>query len=292
MAIFVAAAPVSFIVGSPMSAWIVHALNGVGGLWGWQWMFLLEGVPSVILGVVAWQLLPSGPEQARWLNDRERHAIRVEFAAAEELDGTPMGSGSSIFWDKRTWVLCVAGFGAYTLANAVSFWTPIIIASAGVTSLINTGLLAAVPPLLGVVAMLTSGWHADRHQERRWHAAGATLLAAIGLAALALEYKDPFIVVGLLALVTMGHYAGSSALWTIPGLYYSPQRRSRGIAIVTTIGSVGAMVAPAMIGSIRTSTGSLSLGLLISAFIVAFGAVVLLVGMPAKMLDRVARPDV
>lgn len=285
MAIFVSAAPVSFIIGSPLSAWIVDSFEGVGGLWGWQWMFLLEGIPTILLGVIAWWLLPNGPQQAPWLTDQERLAITREFDAAGELAQTHIRTTASIFRDKRTWVLCVAGFGAYTLANAVSFWTPLIIASAGVTSLINTGLLAAMPPLLGVAAMLLSGWHADRRQERRWHAAGATLLAAFGLFALAFNHNDPIIVVALLALVTMGHYAGSSALWTIPALYYSPEQRARGVAIITTIGSVGAMLAPAMMGSIRTWTGSLSLGLIISAVMIAVGAIVLLRGMPASRLE-------
>jgi MFS family permease len=289
MAIFAAGAPISFIFGNPLSAWIIHAFEGVGGLWGWQWMFLLEALPSIGLGILAWQILPNRPIDAAWLSEREREAVVSEVATASAGPRQHSTSIGELLLDRRTWILCVAGFGAYTLSNAVSFWSPIIISSAGVSNIVDTGLLAALPPMLGVMAMFINGWHADRRHERIWHSAGCTLIAATALAALGFFQANAILVVALLSVVTVGHYAGSSAMWAIPGLYYAPREQARGIAIVTTVGSLAAMLAPAIMGTIKIWTGNLLLGLLVSAVFVATGAVVLVLGLPARLLHGVSR---
>jgi cyanate permease len=170
------------------------------------------------------------------------------------------------------------------LANAVSFWSPLIINASGVKDVLSVGLLAAIAPAIGVVATLIVGAHSDRTLERRWHAACCEIAAAAALVGLSFTLGSPWLVVTLITVMTAGHYCGLTVFWSVPSVYLSDRAKAGGIAMVTSIGSVAAALTPAMLGYIRVQTGSLSLGLLISAAIITSGALVLLVGISARSL--------
>lgn len=285
-ALFFFGVPISGIVGSPVSGLIMHSLGGVLGMRDWQWLFVLEGVPAILLGVLVFFLFQDKPADAKWLSNAEKQMIMDDLAAdqARKGDADKHGGLLRALRDPRVYVLGLVSCGAYTLANAVSFWTPLIINSSGVGNVLNIGLLAAIPPIVGMVVMVFVGRHSDRTLERRWHAAGAELCAAACLVALSFATKNPYLVIVLLTVMTAAHYSGLTVFYSIPSIYLSGAGSASGIAMVTTMGSFAAATTPAMLGWIKTTTGTLSLGLQISAVIVMVGAVILLAGVPARAL--------
>lgn len=286
-ALFFMGLPLSGIIGSPLSGWIMHSFPDVYGLREWQWLFLLEGIPSVLLGFVAFFMLKDRPADATWLTADEKAMVATDLAAEQSAKGKG-GHGSLLeaFRNPRVYVLGLVGCGTYTLANAVSFWSPLIISASGVKDILNVGLLAGIAPLVGVIAMMIVGWHSDKTLERRWHAACSEFIAAGALVALSLTVGSPYITVMLIAIMTAGHYCGLTVFWSIPSVYLSDRAKAGGIAITTAFGSTAAALTPAMLGWIRVQTGSLSLGLQISAAIVTLGGLVLLLGIPARLLPE------
>jgi D-galactonate transporter len=283
-ALFFMGLPLSGIIGSPLSGWIMHSFPGVLGLQGWQWLFLLEGIPSVILGVVVFLLLDDRPGGARWLRPAEKALIEADLAREQSLK-RPAETHSVLaaLKDPRVYVIGLVGCGTYTLANAVSFWSPLIINASGVKNVLDVGLLAAIAPAVGVVVMFLVGRSSDRMLERRWHAACSEFAAAAALVALAVVHQ-PYLVVALIAVMTAGHYSGLTVFWSVPSIYLSDRAKAGGIALTTAMGSFAAAVMPAVLGFIRVSTGSLSGGLLVSAAVVTLGGLVLLLGVPARAL--------
>jgi D-galactonate transporter len=286
-ALFFLGLPLSGIIGSPLSGWIMHTFPNVYGLREWQWLFLLEGIPSVVLGFAAFFVLKDRPADAEWLTAEEKAQIAADIAA-EQAVKSKGGHGSLLdaLRNPRVYVLGMVGCGTYTLANAVSFWSPLIINASGVKDVLNVGLLAGIAPLAGVIAMVIVGWHSDKTLERRWHAACAEFVAAAALVGLSMTVGSPYITVVLIAIMTAGHYCGLTVFWSIPSVYLSDRAKAGGIAIVTAFGSTAAAVTPAMLGWIRVTTGSLSLGLQISAAIITLGGLVLLLGVPARLLPE------
>lgn len=285
-ALFLLGIPVSGIIGSPLSGWIMHSLEGAHGLRGWQWLFLIEGIPSVLLGVAAFFMLSDRPPDAPWLTVEEKKWIAEDLALDQSAkEHRPVARAFlDALRDPRVYVLGLVACGSYTLSNAVAFWSPILINASGVKDVLNVGLLAGIPPLVGIGAMLLVGWHSDKTLERRWHAAGAELTAAAALVALSFTQGSPRLTVVLIALMTAGYYCGLAVFWSVPSVYLSERAKAGGIAVVTAMGSMAGAVSPALLGWLRVRTGSLALGLQISAAIISLGAIVLLLGIPARVL--------
>ena len=288
-AVFFIGVPVSGVLGSIVSGWIMHSLGGVGGLADWQWLFLIEGIPPILLAVLVAFFLADEPEQAKWLTPAQKAAVRADLEADRRSKGeSPERHGGmlSALRDPKVWILGLCACGAYTLANAVSYWTPRIIAEAGVGDVLNLGFFSAIPPLLGIVVMLVVGRHSDRTLERRWHAAVSWLVAAVAMLALAFAGSNVLVVVLLLAVMAAAHYSGLTVFYSIPSIYLSDRAAATGIAVVTSMGSFAAAASPSLLGFIQAATGSLSLGLVISSGIVLLAVVVLLVGVKAKDLKE------
>nr|WP_245573895.1 MFS transporter [Amycolatopsis nigrescens] len=291
-AVFFIGVPVSGVIGSVVSGAVMHAFGGVGGLADWQWLFLVEGIPPVILAFVVFRWLVDEPEQARWLSPAEKAAVRADLDEDQrrknETSGPAEGHGGLLvaLRDRKVWILGLCACGAYTLANAVSFWTPRIIAEAGVGNVLNLGLFSALPPLAGIVVMLVVGRHSDRTLERRWHVAVSWLVAALAMVAISFSGGNVLVVVILLAVLAAAHYAGLTVFYSIPSIYLSERAAATGIAVVTSMGSFAAAVSPSLLGFIQASTGSLGLGLRISAGIVLLAIVLVLLGVRAGDLPE------
>lgn len=286
-AVFFVGVPVSGVLGSLVSGWIMHALSGVAGLADWQWLFLIEGIPPILLAVLVAFFLVDEPEQAKWLTPAQKALVRADLdAERSSKPATRHGGMLSALRDPKVWILGLCACGAYTLANAVSYWTPRIIAEAGVGDVLNLGFFSAIPPLLGIVVMLVVGRHSDRTLERRWHAAVSWLVAAAAMLALAFSGGSVLVVVVLLAVMAAAHYSGLTVFYSIPSIYLSESAAATGIAVVTSMGSFAAAASPSLLGFIQQSTGSLSLGLVISAGIVLVAVGVLLVGVKAGDLKE------
>ncbi len=274
-AFFMAAAPLSTALGSPLSAALLE-MNGVMGLHGWQWMFILEAVPALILGVVVFFYMTDKPEKASWLKDDERawlvKAMQQENAGKAGSAGHGILSGLA---NPRVLALAMIYFGTSAGLYTLGIWAPQIIKQLGVSSM-TVGFLNAIPPIVSVVAMVLWSRHSDRTGERTWHVVIACVAATIGLIVAAGSNS----IVGLIAaltLVNIGISCAKPPLWSMPTMFLSGAAAATGIATINSIGNLGGFAGPAMIGWIKDQTGSFNGGLYFVAGLLVLSAVLTMV---------------
>ncbi|MDW8845528.1 MFS transporter [Erwinia sp. MMLR14_017] len=293
-AIFMAAAPLSTALGSPLSAALLQ-MHGMMGFAGWQWMFMLEAIPAVLLGVVVLFFLTDRPAKAKWLTDEERDWLQGTLQA-EEQSRSATGSHSSIWRglaDRRVLALALVYFGTSAGLYTLSIWSPQIIHSLGASSL-ATGFLNALPAILGVVAMILWARHSDRKGERSWHVITACLLAAAGLV-YAGNITTLLGVIMALALVNIGISAAKPPLWSMPTLFLSGPAAAAGIAVINSIGNLGGFAGPVVIGIIRQQTGSYTWGLYFVAGLLILSAFIVLLlsaGNKKARTDELSQPEI
>jgi len=284
-ALFIAALPFAGIVGSPMSGWIMNNMSAAGGLHAWQWLFLIEGIPSVIVGVIAYFYLQDGPDKAHWLSARERSIIQREVDADRRLrDNKKQAQFLDALKDPKLYVMALLGFATYWSANAIAFWAPTIIRGTGVSNITQIGWLTALPSLAGLISMILVGRHSDRTLERRWHAAGAALVSAVALAVLPLFFGSTIGAVALLTLCGIGHFAFVAVFWTIPPSYLAGSAAAGGIAAIGALSALGGASVPALLGWIKTTTGSLGPGMWAISAVLVVAVTVMLLAIPASAL--------
>lgn len=289
---FLLALPIAGTIGSPVSGFLMSALEGVLDYRGWQWLLLVEGLPSVALGILAYFYLDDGPATASWLTAAEKKHVVETLAAEASRKGGSRGHGlAHALRDPRVYIAGAVSFASYSLANTIAFWSPSVIQSAGVADVRSVGVLSAIPFLVGALAMLVVSSHSDRTLERRWHAAVPLAVAASSVSMLPWFSGSPAISVALLALTSAGHYAALAVFWTIPSDYLSRSEAAGGIAMMSTIGALGGAIAPILLGSVKTMTGNLHYGLYVIAGMAALGSIILLVGIAAPTTDVRRRLD-
>jgi ACS family tartrate transporter-like MFS transporter len=258
-ALFMAAAPLSTVLGSPVSGALLE-MDGLLGFKGWQWLFLLEAAPAVLLGFVVLGYMTDRPEQARWLADDERNWL-VRTMNAENASKAATSSHS--IWrglaDLRVLALSLVYFGTSAGLYTLGVWAPQIIKQFGLSSL-EVGFLNAVPPTVAIIAMILWARHSDRTGERTWHVVIPCLLAALGLA-LAAPATGVTSVVAALTLVNIGISSCKPPLWSVPTAFLSGSAAATGIATINSIGNLGGFAGPAVIGWIKDWTGSFAGGL-------------------------------
>lgn len=281
--LFMAAAPISVVLGSPLSSALLE-LNGFGGLKGWQWMFILEAIPAVILGFVVLGYMTDKPEKAKWLKDDEREWLVATMEA--ERAGKAAVAHHSIWRglaDIRVLALALVYFGTSAGLYTLGIWAPQIIKGFGLSNM-AVGFLNAIPPTVAVVAMYLWSWDSDRRNERTWHVVIACVVAATGLI-LAGVAGSVVAVVAALTLVNVGISAAKPPLWSMPTLFLSGPAAATGIAAINSIGNLGGFVGPSVIGWVKDTTGSFVGGLYFVAGLLVFSAVLTLI------LARVARKN-
>lgn len=273
-AMFMAAAPLATAIGSPISGALLE-MDGIWGMTGWQWMFIIEAVPAVIFGVVVLFYLTDRPEKAGWLSDEERNWLVNTME--QERAGKPKASHS--IWaglaDIRVLALALVYFGTSAGLYTLGIWAPQIIKGFGLSSF-HVGLINSIPAIFAVVAMILWARHSDRTGERTWHVVGACLLAAAGLA-FATGATSVFAVLVALTLVNIGISASKPPLWSMPTVFLSGPAAAAGIATINSIGNLGGFVGPSMIGWIKDVTGSFAGGLYFVAALLVVSAVVTLI---------------
>jgi len=264
-ALFMMAAPVSVIIGAPLSEAIMK-LNGRLGLHGWQWLFLLEGLPAVILGVFALKVLTDRPEQAAWLPPQEREWLVGTMNAERALRGaTGHVSIGRSFTSGRVWLLCAVYFMNTTVTYGIFLWLPRILVEASGASGFLLSLLTAIPFVAALVAMVLVGRHSDRTGERKVHVAACALTAATGLV-LAVTFRDNvWLLVLSFTLSQMGQRSVMSVFWAIPPMLLGGTAAAAGIALINAVGNLGGFFGPSMMGSLRDLTGGYTGGLLVLA---------------------------
>jgi len=285
IAVFMSAIAIAGVLGGPLSGWIIGAMDGVHGLHGWQWMFLLEGSPAIVLGILAALLLIDRPEDAKWLSAEERARI------AQEVEAPVAGSShrlGAVLRDPRVYALALVYFSVMAGLYILGFWLPGMIKGYGVTDPLHTGLLTTVPYLAGGVGMIVIGRHSDAVGERRWHLASCMVLAACAL--VACTWVPGQLVPGLvtLSVAAVGLYASMPLFWTIPTRYLGGQAAAGGIALINSLALFGGFTSPTVLGAVKASTGSLDLGLYVFAGALTLGATVLILAIPARLIEGTA----
>ncbi|HEX4270270.1 MAG TPA: MFS transporter, partial [Rhizomicrobium sp.] len=268
--VFMAAAPLSTALGSPLSGALME-LHGVFGLKGWQLMFLAEAVPAILLGIAVLFVMTSKPENAQWLNDEERGWL---VAKLKREEGAPHRSILQGMTDGRVLVLALIYFGTSAGLYVLGIWSPQIIARFGLTPL-QIGWLNAAPGIAAVVAMIVWSRHSDRTGERTWHVVIACLLAAAGLFWCGVAASLTGVIVAL-AIVNIGVSASKPPLWAMPGKFLDGAAAAAGIATINALGNLGGFVGPAMIGLFKTWTGSFMGGLYFTAGLLLLSALLTL----------------
>nr|WP_256625494.1 MFS transporter [Pseudomonas sp. LPB0260] len=262
--LFMTSFAVAGVIGGPLAGLIMSGMEGVGPYASWQWLFLIEGVPSVLAGIAALFYLPEKPANATWLSAAQKRAVAAALEQ-ENQAGHKHASLRAAFTNPRVW-LCAAIYFCIVSGNAtIAFWSPSIIKEFGVDSKLQIGLLSSIPFILGTGAMLWSGFHSDRSGERRLHCAFATLLAGAGLALTGLFLGSPLIALCALSLSAIGILAAFPVFWSLPAAFLTGTAAAGGIALVNSVGNLAGFAAPYLMGSLKTATGSFSAGLYVVA---------------------------
>ena len=275
IALFMAAAPIATAIGSPISAALLE-MHGIMGLAGWQWMFLIEAIPAVILGVVVFFYMTDRPEKAVWLKPDEREWL-VKTMQAEDANKGDQQHHSILrgLANPRVLALALIYFGTSAGLYTLGIWAPQIIKELGVSSM-TVGLLNAIPPIISVVAMILWSRHSDKTNERTWHVALACLTAAVGLA-IAASTGSMFGLIAALTIVNVGISCSKPPLWSMPTMFLSGAAAATGIATINSIGNLGGFAGPAMIGWVKDQTGSFAGGLYFVAGLLILSTVLTLV---------------
>lgn len=275
VSLFMAAAPISVVLGSPLSGALLE-MEGVMGLHGWQWMFIIEAIPAVLLGIMVLFYMTDRPEKAKWLSDDQRAWLVAEMNG--ERASKQVSAKHSILSgmaDLRVLALALVYFGTSAGLYTLGIWAPQIIRSFGLSTM-TVGFLNAVPPTVAVVAMILWARHSDRTGERTWHVVIACLVAALGLM-LAGGASSVAAVIAALSLVNIGISAAKPPLWAMPTMFLSGSAAAVGIATINSIGNLGGFVGPWVIGWIKDQTGGFTGGLVFVAALLVLSAILSLV---------------
>jgi MFS transporter, ACS family, tartrate transporter len=257
---FMAAIPLSSAIGSPVSAALL-GLHGAAGLRGWQWLFIIEAMPSILLAFVAYFYLTDRPADARWLADDRRRWLQGRLAAEEERrEQVSPASLLARLHDHRVLALSLVYFGAIACGYGVSFWMPTIVKGFGL-SIATTGWVSAIPYAVAFVGMLWWGLRSDRRGERTMHLAVALALSASGIGGSAF-LADPVAKMIALTIGAFGAYAALPIFWTLPTAFLAGAAVAPGIAAINAIGNLAGFSGPFVMGWMKDATGSFALGLL------------------------------
>ena len=249
------------VVGGPLAGLILNGMQGVGHLANWQWLFILEGIPSVIAGMFVLKYLPEKPVNAKWLTPQEQQAVTRALELENSQTGNKHLSFKDAYRNSAIW-LCAAVYFCIVSGNAtIAFWSPSIIKAIGINNDLMIGVLSALPFIAGTIAMVWNGAHSDKTGERRMHCAVATLIACLGLVATGMLLHNALFALIALTVASVGILAAFPVFWSIPAAFLAGTAAAGGIALINSIGNLAGFVAPYMIGSLKTSTGSLSSGL-------------------------------
>jgi sugar phosphate permease len=280
--LFLAAIPIAGILGGPVSGAIMGTMSGRFGLANWQWVLLLEGIPSIVMGLFAFLVLADTPASAKWLTDAEKTMVHVDLRRDDEQIGPRQHGFLAAMTSPTVWLLTLIQFCLTSANPALGFWAPTIIEGFGVSNQILIGLVAAVPNLVAVACLVLNSRHSDRTLERRLHAAVPCLACAAGLAAIGLFEQHAPIAFLALAVATAGPVSAGAAFWQFPSMLLTGTAAAAGIALINSFGSVSGWGAPFIIGWLRDVTGRTAAGLYVVAGLELTAAVLILLFLPRR----------
>lgn len=282
IAIFMAASGVASIIGSPLSGAIMQFMNGANGLRGWEWLFLIEGALTVVVGFVLLAFLDDGPHKAKWLSSEERGVITARLAEEETQKSQAGGKRglAEAFTDLRLWGLTLINVCGAISTYAIVFWLPTIVSEAATAApgdYFSVGLISTIPWIATIIAQLLWAWNSDRTGERRYHSAIGLFIAIVGMILLA-QANTPFMSLFALTMVTVGGGCWIVAYWVLPPMFLSGAAAAAGIAFINSVSQLGGYFGPDLVGRIRTANnGDADIALYVLAAIAFAGALITLV---------------
>ncbi len=278
------------IIGGPISGLIMTHMDGYYGLGGWQWMFLLEALPIIFIGILCFYYLTDKPSNSRWLTDGERLVHKEimdkdrdpSISAEDEKNKHSMTAVWSCIKDYRIYLIASLAFAAYCGSYGFNFWLPTMIKEMGVTNIAHISFYAVIPFSLAAVGMITVGRSSDKFRERRWHYTISMLFGAAMMCLAAFWTGDMISRLVILGLAGFGFSGGVVVAWSLPAAYLSGKTAPAGIAMVSTLATMSGLFAPWVIGSMREMTGTNEAALLSIAAVMVVAALIMAFLIPAK----------
>lgn len=282
VALLMAGNPVSGIIGGLLSGFILRHFANAYGIAGWQWLFLVEAIPAILLGAVIYLFLDNRVADAKWLSESERATVAAEIQA-EAVSKTHV-SIRSVFTSPKVWLFGAIFFGMEVGSYAIGFWQPTIVRQTGVKDAFNIGLLTTIPYTCALVCMMFTGRHSDKTRERRWHVVVPNLVAAIGFLICAQAGRNTPLAMFGLALAVSGVITGLSMFWALPTSILGGSAAAAGIALINCTGNLGGFFSPTILGYLKTYTGSLNSGLFLVAACMVASSVLILTMTPKQTI--------
>jgi MFS family permease len=276
VATFMAAIPIAGIFGNPLSGWIMDSFDQFAGMRGWQWMFLIEAVPAVLLGILVFFFLSNGIREAKWLTEDEKLLLERNIEADAGGKKKSPHSLGGVLKDHRVWMMSAIYFCFVMGQYGLTFWMPTLVKATGVKGNFTTGLLSAIPFLVAVVAMILCGRSADRHRERRWHLVIPALCGAVGFVVAAVTANNTAIAITFLSLAAAGVLTCAPLFWSLPTSFLRGSAAAAGIAAVNSIGNLAGFVSPYLIGFLKDVTQNNRTGMYMLAGMLVLGALLVL----------------
>jgi D-galactonate transporter len=293
LGLFMTSVPIGGILGGPVAGWIMGTMGGTAGYANWQWLFILEGLPSIILGLVTLAVLDDKPDQARWLTEGEKRLVQADLEQDRRLAGARKHSFLEALKVPQVWLLALIYFCLVSANPTLGFWLPTIIKGLGVESATVIGLLASFPYIVGVIATILVGRHSDRYLERRYHCGLATLTAAVGLIMIGVLSDSPVLSFLALVVAVAGVLSAFAPFWQMPTMLLTGSAAAGGIALINSLGNLSGFVGPWLVGVLKDLTGTTATGLYAVAGLEVLCTVLILLFVPrVKSAANRARPTV
>jgi sugar phosphate permease len=285
IALFMIGLPLSSVVGGPLSGWIMSHFDQSGGLRGWQWLFILEALPSIALGILTFWVLPNNHNQARWMSADEKALLEQEMRRDEAGASASKQSFRDGFLNLKVWMLGGIDFSILLSAYAMGFWMPTLIRNAGVVDIFHIGVLTALPSVAALLGMLLIGASSDRHRERRWHIIVPFLVGSAAMAISTFFTDNVIATVTLFAIASAAIIGAVPVFFSLPATFLKGRAAATGFALACSLANIAGLVSNSLMGMAIDITGS-SAGamwffagcLILSSFLV--------IALPAKLVNR------
>ncbi|MDH2468750.1 MFS transporter [Acinetobacter baumannii] len=278
------AIPISGMIGGPLSGLIMDRMSGVHGWFGWQWMFVIEAIPTVLVGLLVLAVLKDSVQEANWLTQDEKNLVKQELAQ-DNQHKEGHASVKEFIADKRLWLLAGIYFCVVMGQYAITFWLPTLIRNSGISDNWHIGLLTSLPYMCAIVVMILAGRSGDHFQERRWHLIIPMCAGAIALTFATLFASNLMLSLICLCIAASGVLTASSLFWMLPTNFLGGVSAAAGIAAVNSFANLAGFCSPYLIGWVTTNTGSNAIGMFLITAVLIFGASLVL-RVPAKLVNR------
>lgn len=277
IAVMILGSSLASMIGGPLSGAIMSYMDGLAGLAGWQWVFIIEGLPSSLLGIVFLVRLRNGPQDAAWLSVREREMVIADLDAENRVHAEAgRHRFGQAFRNPNIWCVIVANFCNLSTLYGIQFWLPTVIRKLGGTSIFDTGLITAGLALIPCLVLFANARHSDRTGERRLHAAFGFALSAAGLSLAGAAGGSVFLTLLGLVMASSGQVICSNTIFALPGTFVTGAAAAAGFALITTIGNLAGYTTPYLFGVLREWTGDFSAGFLAMGGVAVIGALAIL----------------